>query len=153
VAAGLPTPTLAAPDALNSGPYAAVTQIASSVNPAEQEQQRPPLPPEVPAPHLALSADGHDWGQIAPSGQVSYTITVANPGNHTLLIDKLLSNCSCLSGFLSSNSLPVGARATLVVLYDPGMDGRKGQVERTLTILSNAGDTPVKELIFKAMIP
>ena len=147
------TPTFAAPDALNTGPYAAVTQIASSVSTAEQEQQRPALPPEVPAPHLVLSTEGHDWGQIAASGLVSHTITVANPGNRTLQIDKLFSDCGCLSGVLSANTLLTGNRATLVVLYDPGLDGKKGQVERTLTILSNAGDTPVKTLTFKATVP
>lgn len=153
VVGAVATPTFAAPDALNSGPYAAVTQIASSVSTAEQEQQRPSLPPEVPAPHLALSTEGHDWGRIAASGLVSHTITVANPGNRPLQIDKLLSDCGCLSGVLSANNLPIGNRATLVVLYDPGLDGKKGLVERTLTILSNAGDTPVKTLSFKATVP
>jgi hypothetical protein len=153
VTSGVPTPTLSAPDALNNGPYAAVTQIASTVGTADQKIQRPILPPEVPAPHIVFSTTEHDWGQIAASGIVSQVITVANPGNRPLVIDQLLSNCSCLSGSISSNSLPVGSRATLVVLYDPGLDGQKGLVTRTLTVLSTAGDTPVKELTFKATIP
>ena len=153
VAGALPSPTFVAPDALNSGPYGAITPLSSDVSTVPQELSRPVLPPSIPAPHIAFSEETHDWGHIAATGVVSAVLTVANPGNRPLTIDKLLSNCSCLSGSLSSRDLAVGFRATLVVLYDPGLDGVQGTVQRTLTVMSTAGDTPVKTLTFQAEIP
>jgi hypothetical protein len=148
-----PSPTWSAPDALQSGPYATVNELHSTVGAVDPEMVHPVLPAAVPAAHMVFSEEGHDWGQIAPTGVISHIITVANPGNRPLKVDQLLSSCSCLSAYISSQDMPVGTRATLLVLYDPGLDGKTGQIERTLSILSTAGDTPVKELTFRAMLP
>ncbi len=153
VAGPIATATLAAPNALQDGPYAPVQQLASTVGSIEQAHIRPTLVPYIPAGRLAVSQETHDWGQIAASGVVSAVLTVANIGNGPVHIDQLLSNCSCLTGNMSAQDLPVGNRATLVALYDPALDGKKGSIERTLSILSTAGNETVKTLTFKAMIP
>ncbi len=153
VAEPMASPTLAAPNALQDGPYAPVQQLASTVGSVDQAHVRPTLVPFIPAGRLAVSQATHDWGQIAASGVVSAVLTVANIGNGPVHIDQILSNCSCLTGNLSAQDLPVGNRATLVALYDPALDGKKGAIERTLSILSTAGDETVKTLTFKATIP
>jgi hypothetical protein len=153
VAEPMASPTLAAPNALQDGPYAPVQQLASTVGSVDQAHVRPTLVPFIPAGRLAVSQATHDWGQIAASGVVSAVLTVANIGNGPVHIDQILSNCSCLTGNLSAQDLPIGNRATLVALYDPALDGKKGAVERTLSILSTAGDETVKTLSFKATIP
>lgn len=153
VAEPMASPTLAAPNALQDGPYAPVQQLASTVGSMDQAHVRPTLVPFIPAGRLAVSQATHDWGQIAASGVVSAVLTVANIGNGPVHIDQILSNCSCLTGNLSAQDLPVGNRATLVALYDPALDGKKGAIERTLSILSTAGDETVKTLTFKATIP
>jgi hypothetical protein len=153
VAEPVATATLAAPNALQNGPYAPVQQLASTVGSIDQAHIRPTLIPYIPAGRLAVSQETHDWGQIAASGVVSAVLTVANIGNGPVHVDQLLSSCSCLTGNMSAQDLPVGNRATLVALYDPGLDGQKGAVERTLSILSTAGNETVKTLTFKATIP
>ncbi len=153
VAEPMDTPTLAAPDALQNGPYAAIKQINSTVGSLDKAQIRPTLIPFIPSGRLAVSEETHDWGQIAASGVVSAVLTVANIGNGPVHVDQLLSNCSCLNGTISAQDLPVGNRASLVVLYDPSLDGQKGVLTRTLSILSTAGDETVKTLTFKATIP
>ena len=153
VAGPIATATLAAPDALENGPYAPIAQIPSSVGSLDQAHIRPTLIPFIPAGRLAVSEQTHDWGQIAATGTISAVITVANIGNGPVHIDQLLTNCSCLGGNMSAKDLPVGNRATLVVLYDPGLDGKKGAIEHTLSILSTAGDETVKTLTFKATVP
>ena len=153
VAEPMATATLAAPNALQDGPYAPVEQLASTVGSVDQAHVRPTLVPFIPSGRLAVSKTTHDWGQIAASGVVSAVLTVANIGNGPVHIDQILSNCSCLTGNLSARELPIGNRATLVALYDPALDGKKGPVERTLSILSTAGDETVKTLTFKATIP
>jgi hypothetical protein len=153
VAGPVATATLAAPDALENGPYAPISQIASSVGSLDQAHIRPTLIPYIPSGQLAVSEVTHDWGQIAASGTITTVITVANIGNGPVHVDQLLTNCSCLGGNMSAKDLPVGTRASQVVLYDPGLDGKKGGVEHTLSILSTAGDETVKTLTFKATVP
>ena len=134
-------------------PTRPISQIPSSVGSLDQAHIRPTLIPFIPAGRLAVSEETHDWGQIAATGTISAVITVANIGNGPVHIDQLLTNCSCLGGNMSAKDLPVGNRATLVVLYDPGLDGKTGPIEHTLSILSTAGDETVKTLTFKATVP
>jgi hypothetical protein len=150
VAGPVATATLAAPDALENGPYAAVVPITSTVGTLDQVRIRPTLIPFIPAGRLAVSEETHDWGQITVSNIISAVLTVANIGNGPVHVDQLLSSCKCLLGHMSAQDLPVGNRATLVVLYDPSNDTQVGVLTNTLSILSTAGNETVKTLTFKA---
>jgi hypothetical protein len=150
VAGPIATATLAAPDALTNGPYAAVVPITSTFGTLAEAHIRPTIIPFIPSGRLAVSEETHDWGQITVNNVISAVLTVANIGNGPVHIDQMLSSCKCLLGHMSAQDLPVGNRATLVVLYDPSNDTQVGVLTNTLSILSTAGNETVKTLTFKA---
>lgn len=153
VAEPMATATLAAPDALENGPYAAIAPITSTVGSLDKAHIRPTIIPFIPSGRLAVSEGTRDWGEITAGDTISAVLTIANIGNGPVHVDQLLSNCNCLIGHMSAQDLPVGNRATLVVLYDPKIDNSSGAVQRTISILSTAGDETVKTLTFTARLP
>ncbi|NVK83767.1 MAG: DUF1573 domain-containing protein [Cytophagia bacterium] len=101
-------------------------------------------------PTLTSSIINHDF-KVMKVGEVeTVEISLANLGKADLVIEKLQSNCDCLSYDLSEDILKPQQSTVLQVTFNA--TGRIGLERKTLAIFSNDPANPTLVLTFKAHV-
>ena len=93
----------------------------------------------VHGPHLTIDPEEYDFGKILQSGgTVSKTFSVFNNGSEDVIINEVLTSCSCTTAEIDKKLLRPGEQGTLTVVFDPNYHYEDdGRFFRTATIKSN----------------
>lgn len=147
------TVTASAPDALTGGPFATPAALQSVFTTTIPLDKPPPIPPQIPQPQIAVSADSLDFGPVAATGVVTRALILGNVGARPLQVRALLTDCACLAVTAEAGQLPSGSRTHLVITYDPAADSGTGAQTHHLAILVNDPQTPRQDVAIKVTHP
>ncbi len=90
-----------------------------------------------------------DAGEIPYGHDQSWTFTLTNTGDEPLVISKVKTTCGCTTSSKPEGPIAPGDSEEIVVKYDTK---RVGPIRRTITITSNAVETPIVTLHIKGRV-
>lgn len=100
-------------------------------------------------PQLTTSIVNQDFKVVKRGEKREVEIALVNKGVSPLLIEKIESNCDCLT-FNDIKEIDAGESATLKVIFNA--QGRMGLERKTIAIFSNDPNRPVQVLTFRAHV-
>ncbi len=112
----------------------------------------------VMAQEVAQIADGakikfeketHDYGEVKNGGNGQCTFKFTNTGSEPLIIQNAKGSCGCTVPSWPKEPLAPGASAEITVKYDTK---RPGAINKSVTITSNATNTPTKVIRIKGNV-
>ncbi len=112
----------------------------------------------VMAQEVAQVADGakikfeketHDYGEVKNGGNGQCTFKFTNTGSEPLIIQNAKGSCGCTVPSWPKEPLAPGASAEITVKYDTK---RPGAINKSVTITSNATNTPTKVIRIKGNV-
>ncbi len=95
----------------------------------------------IQGPGIEFVKDVHNYGDVEYSGNGTYTFTFKNVGTEALLITDAKGSCGCTVPTWSKEPIAPGKTGTIDVTYDTK---RVGAISKSVTVTSNAVNTPVK---------
>jgi hypothetical protein len=98
---------------------------------------------------IEFEKDVHDYGDVAYKGNGTYAFVFTNTGNEPLMISNAKGSCGCTVPSWPKEPIAPGASAKIDVTYDTK---RVGAISKSVTITSNAVNTPVKVLRIKGNV-
>ena len=100
-------------------------------------------------PVLSLDKEIHDYGTIVQNGDGLCHFTVTNTGNEPLIISNAKGSCGCTVPKWSNEPIMPGGTTTIDVKY---ATNRIGPINKSVTITSNAVNTPTKVIRIKGKV-
>ena len=100
-------------------------------------------------PQLTLDKDIHDYGTIVQNADGVCHFTVTNTGNAPLIISSAKGSCGCTVPKWSDEPILPGASSVIDVKY---ATNRIGPINKSVTITSNAVNTPTKVIRIKGNV-
>lgn len=92
---------------------------------------------------IEFEKDAHDYGVIPHLGNGTYSFVFKNEGTEPLVISNAKGSCGCTVPSWPKEPIAPGKSAKIDVTYDTK---RVGPISKSVTITSNAVNTPVKVL-------
>jgi hypothetical protein len=100
-------------------------------------------------PVLTLDKDIHDYGTILQNGDGVCHFTVTNTGNEPLIISNAKGSCGCTVPKWSNEPIMPGQSTVIDVKY---ATNRIGPINKSVTITSNATNSPTKVIRIKGKV-
>jgi len=100
-------------------------------------------------PQLSLDKDIHDYGTMVQNGDGLCHFTVTNTGNEPLIISNAKGSCGCTVPKWSKEPIMPGETTVIDVKY---ATNRIGPINKSVTITSNAVNTPTKVIRIKGKV-
>ncbi len=100
-------------------------------------------------PQLSLDKDIHDYGTLVQNGDGLCHFTVTNTGNEPLIISNAKGSCGCTVPKWSKEPIMPGETTVIDVKY---ATNRIGPINKSVTISSNAVNTPTKVIRIKGKV-
>lgn len=100
-------------------------------------------------PKIQFNKETHDYGTIKYNADPNCTFEFKNTGNQPLLITEARGSCGCTVPEWPKEPIAPGATGTLKVTYDTK---RVGSFQKSVTITSNAVDSPIKVVNIKGEV-
>ncbi len=91
-----------------------------------------------------------DLGKIYRGTTAERKVTIKNVGTKTLELGKVEASCGCTGTLLSSDHLQPGETGTLLIKFNS--KNFTGPVRKTVTVNSNAADSPRTRITFTASV-
>ena len=111
------------------------------------------LQAQVIEPEMTFKKKTHDFGTVCQDTcVVTCTFTFRNTGDGPLVIHQAATSCGCTVPEYTQEPIAPGATGTINVTYN-GKTKRPGVFKKSITIHSNAKNTPVRIYIQGEMIP
>ena len=98
---------------------------------------------------IEFEEDIHDYGNVAHQGNGTYSFQFTNKGTEPLMISNAKGSCGCTVPSWPKTPIAPGASAKIDVTYDTK---RVGAFSKSVTITSNAVNTPVKVIRIKGTV-
>ena len=98
---------------------------------------------------IEFTKEVHDYGKIKHGGDPYCTFEFKNPGNEPLIISNAKGSCGCTVPTWPKEPIAPGATGSIKVKYDTK---RPGPINKSVTITSNAINTPTKVLRIKGEV-
>ncbi len=93
-------------------------------------------------PNMTFEKERHNFGKIKEDGgKVSFKFVFTNMGSDPILINDVKTSCGCTTPNWSRKPILPGSKSEIEVIYNP--DHRPGAFNKTITIKSNAKNSPV----------
>lgn len=92
---------------------------------------------------IEFEKDVHDYGEVPHMGNGTYSFVFKNTGTEALIISNAKGSCGCTVPSWPKEPIAPGKSAKIDVTYDTK---RVGPISKSVTITSNAENTPVKVL-------
>ncbi len=90
---------------------------------------------------IVFDEDIHDYGDVPHGGNGTFAFVFKNTGSEPLLISNAKGSCGCTVPTWPKEPIAPGASASIDVTYDTQ---RVGAINKSVTIMSNAVNDPVK---------
>ncbi|MFT7611337.1 MAG: hypothetical protein ACI9J3_000280 [Parvicellaceae bacterium] len=101
------------------------------------------------AQELSLDKEVHDYGTMDQGGNGECVFTVTNTGSTPLIITNCKGSCGCTVPQCDKAPIAPGGSQDIKVKYDTK---RIGPINKSVTITSNATNTPTKVIRIKGNI-
>lgn len=98
---------------------------------------------------IKFNKDVHDYGTVDYAGNGQCTFEFTNTGNAPLIISNAKGSCGCTVPSWPKEPVSPGATASLSVKYDTK---RPGAINKSVTITSNATNSPTKVVRIKGTV-
>ena len=100
---------------------------------------------------IAFGEEHFDFKSIREAdGPVSHVFEFTNKGSGVLVIQNVKASCGCTTPDWTKSPVPPGGKGFVKATFDPA--GRPGLFSKTITVSSNAVNTPSMELNFKGTV-
>jgi len=91
-------------------------------------------------PAIEFEVTEHDFGTIPQGGNGSYEFEFTNTGTEPLILSNVRSSCGCTVPQWPQQPINPSEKAAIKVKYDTN---RVGQFNKSITVYSNASETPI----------
>jgi hypothetical protein len=98
---------------------------------------------------IKFEKETHDYGEVKNGGNGQCTFAFTNTGSEPLIIQNAKGSCGCTVPSWPKEPLAPGASAEITVKYDTK---RPGAINKSVTITSNATNTPTKVIRIKGNV-
>lgn len=98
---------------------------------------------------IEFAKETHDYGEVAYGGNGQCTFEFTNTGTQSLIISNAKGSCGCTVPQWPKEPIAPGETAEIIVKYDTK---RPGAINKSVTITSNATNTPVKVIRIKGNV-
>lgn len=98
---------------------------------------------------IEFAKETHDYGEVKHGGNGQCTFDFTNTGSEPLIIQNAKGSCGCTVPSWPKEPLAPGETASITVKYDTK---RPGAINKSVTITSNAVNTPVKVIRIKGNV-
>lgn len=98
---------------------------------------------------VEFAKETHDYGEVNHGGNGQCTFDFTNTGTEPLIIQNAKGSCGCTVPSWPKEPLAPGKTASITVKYDTK---RPGAINKSVTITSNAVNTPVKVIRIKGNV-
>lgn len=112
-------------------------------------QEGQPVVGQEDGPVMQIDKEIHDYGTVEYAGDGVCYFTVTNTGNAPLIISKCQGSCGCTVPEWSKEPILPGQSTKIMVKYDTK---RPGPFQKTVTITSNAANTPLIKVKIKGSV-
>jgi len=102
------------------------------------------------SPEISFEKYVHDFGEVYKDGKTEYSFTFTNTGQEPLILSNVRSSCGCTVPDWPKNPILPGQSASITVKYNSGI---VGDINRQVTVLSNAHNSPTSLRIAGKIIP
>lgn len=100
-------------------------------------------------PMISVNKEFHDYGTIKQGANGTCEFVVTNTGDAPLIITQCAGSCGCTVPKCETTPIKPGATSTITVQYDTQ---RVGPINKSVTIHSNASNTPSKVVTIKGTV-
>lgn len=100
-------------------------------------------------PEITLDKDIHDYGTVVQNGDGLSHFTITNTGNEPLILSNVKSSCGCTVPKWTKEPIMPGGTTVIDVKY---ATNRIGPINKSVTISSNAVNTPTKVIRIKGKV-
>ncbi|MDG1332697.1 MAG: DUF1573 domain-containing protein [Crocinitomicaceae bacterium] len=100
-------------------------------------------------PKITFTKEVHDYGEVKHGADGHCTFTFKNTGNEPLVLGKVKGSCSCTVPEWPKDPIAPGETGELKVKYNTN---NPGAINKSVTINSNAVNTPVKVIRIKGNV-
>ncbi|MBL7938137.1 MAG: DUF1573 domain-containing protein [Flavobacteriales bacterium] len=100
-------------------------------------------------PQMSIDKEVHDYGTIAQGANGTCEFTVTNTGDQPLILTNCKGSCGCTVPKCDTEPIKPGGKTVITVKYDTK---RVGPINKSVTITSNATNTPEKIVRIKGTI-
>ena len=100
-------------------------------------------------PMISVDKDAHDYGTIKQGANGTCEFTVTNTGDQPLIITNCQGSCGCTVPKCEKAPIKPGEKSVITVKYDTN---RVGPINKSVTISSNALNTPSKIVTIKGSV-
>ena len=111
--------------------------------------QTPAKPVGGNGPMLSVDKESHDYGTIPQGANGTCEFLVTNTGDQPLIITQCQGSCGCTVPKCDTAPIKPGEKSTITVKYDTN---RVGPINKSVTITSNATNTPSKIITIKGTV-
>ena len=98
---------------------------------------------------ISLDKEVHDYGTIENGANGTCVFKITNTGTAPLIISRAKGSCGCTVPDWPREAIAPGETAEMKVTYDTK---RTGAINKSVTITSNAGNTPTKVVRIKGTV-
>lgn len=88
-----------------------------------------------------------DYGDIKYGDVISHVFKFTNTGTEPLVIQNVVTTCSCTSRKYTEGPIAPGASGEITVTFDSGKQDKEGRQNKVITVLSNAINNPERVLL------
>ena len=100
-------------------------------------------------PGISVDKDVHDYGTLEFGSDGTCQFTVTNNGTEPLIISKCKGSCGCTVPTCDKTPILPGESSVITVKYDTK---RVGPINKSVTITSNAVNSPTKVVRIKGSV-
>jgi len=123
---------------------AAVVLFVASASIAQTEKSAAPASTatavSTDGPVMKFDKEEHNFGTIKQGDKVEYAFEFVNNGKEPLIISEAHGSCGCTVPEWPKQPLKKGEKGTIKVTFNSA--GKQGIQDKTVTITSNAADSP-----------
>lgn len=98
---------------------------------------------------IEFTEEVYDYGEVAYGGEGHHTFNFKNTGNEPLVLGEVKGSCSCTVPEWPKTPIAPGETGELRVKYNTN---KPGAINKSVTINSNAVNTPVKIIRIKGNV-